>query len=222
MTDFQAGTRAIIFDLDGVIVDSEPVHQESFRLLLTELGLPTDHLDDWERYIGRSDREGLIQMLDGRELAQSIDELLERKGNLFIDLLQKVDALFPDIPALVGDLATHYQLAIASGSLRSAIAAVLEMRGLRRYFPVAVSVQDVPLGKPEPDLYLTAARLLNVEPAACVAIEDSVAGVAAARAAGMRVIGITNTMSAELLKQANIIVSNYAEVRKLLLGTPQA
>ncbi|MBL9135009.1 MAG: HAD family phosphatase [Verrucomicrobiales bacterium] len=220
MKDFQAGTRAVIFDLDGVIADSEPLHQLGFRQLFEELGLDPGPTDDWHRFVGTSDRSVLIRLLDGREVGRSLDELLDRKAALFLDLLKEREPLFPEIPDLVPALAARYPLAVASGSLRTAIAGVLELRGLRRHFQFTVSVQDVAHGKPAPDLFLRAAELLGVAPQACVVLEDSVAGVTAARAAGMRVIGITNTTSRELLEaaRADAVVTHYHHVRSLLLA----
>jgi HAD superfamily hydrolase (TIGR01509 family) len=217
MTDFRAGTRAVIFDLDGVIVDSEPLHQLSFRQLFDELGVEPKGIDDWQHFIGTSDRHGLIEMLDGREVDQSLDALLERKGELFLDLLRERSPLYPDIPVLVEALEKHYRLAVASGSLRSAIAGALELNGLRRHFKATVSVQDVPHGKPAPDLFLRAAELISEAPPACVVIEDSAAGVTAAKAAGMRVIAVTNTSPAGRLAHADIVVEDYGKVRELLL-----
>ncbi|MEY3546968.1 MAG: hypothetical protein RLZZ313_1329, partial [Verrucomicrobiota bacterium] len=94
----------------------------------------------------------------------------------------------------------------------------LAMRGLRPHFEKVVSAQDVAKGKPAPDIFLHTATLLGVPPADCVVIEDSAAGVAAARAAGMRVIGITNTLPAEKLQDATAVVSDYDALRRLLLS----
>ena len=218
MTRFRNGTKAVIFDLDGVIVDSEPLHQESFRLLLSELGIEESVIGDWHRFVGTADRPVLLKLIEGREVARTPDALLEQKGALFLDLLREREPIFPEIPALVEDLARRYSLAVASGSLRTAIAGVLELRGLRRHFQHAISVQDVARGKPAPDLFLRAAELLGVTPAECVVIEDSAPGVAAARAAGMRVIAITNTTEAGRLKDADTVVGRFEEVRVLLLG----
>lgn len=217
--DFKAGTLAVIFDLDGVIADSEPLHQLGFRRLFEELGLDPGPTDDWHRFVGTSDRSVLIRLLDGRDVGRSLDDLLDRKAALFLDLLKEREPLFPEIPELVPALAARYPLAVASGSLRTAIAGVLELRGLRRHFQFTVSVQDVAHGKPAPDLFLRAAELLKVAPQACVVLEDSVAGVTAARAAGMRVIGITNTTSKELLEaaRADAVVGHYDHVRQLLM-----
>lgn len=217
MTRFQEGTRAVIFDLDGVIVDSEPLHQEAFRLLLDEQGIEASAIGDWHRFVGTADRPVLLKLIEGREVTGTADALLERKGALFLDLLRAREPIFPEIPALVEDLARRYVLAVASGSLRTAIAGVLEMRGLRRHFQHAISVQDVARGKPAPDLFLRAAELLGVGPSDCVVIEDSAPGVAAARAAGMRVIAITNTTEAARLADADAVVGRFEDVRALLL-----
>lgn len=222
MTDFQERTQAVIFDLDGVIADSEPLHQEGFRRLFAELGLVADGVDDWQRFVGTSDRQVLLALLDGRETGRSVDDLLARKGAIFLDLIREREPVFPEIPGLVADLAARYALAVASGSLRTAIAGVLELKGLRRHFRQAISVQDVARGKPAPDLFLKAAALLGVGPESCVVIEDSAAGVGGARAAGMRVIAVTTTTSAGRLRDADAVVPDFLRVRELLLGGSRA
>lgn len=212
----------VIFDLDGVIADSEPLHQEAFRRLLGELGLESGLADDWHRFVGTADRPVLEKLIAGRDLAgtPTIDALLDRKAALFLDLVREREPLFPEVPHLVADLAGRYRLAVASGSLRTAIAGVLELRGLRRFFESTLSVQDVARGKPAPDLFLATAERLGVAPSACVVIEDSVPGVTAARAAGMRVIGITNTTPAERLTEAraDAVVTGFGAIRELLVG----
>ena len=208
----------MIFDLDGVIADSEPLHQESFRLLLGELGIDESAMGDWDRFVGTADRPVLLELIEGRSVDRSPEDLLERKGALFLDLLKVREPVFPEIPSLVEDLAARYAMAVASGSLRTAIAGVLALKGLRKSFRHAVSVQDVARGKPAPDLFLRAAELLGMTPAECVVIEDSVPGVAAARAAGMRVIAITTTTQADRLRDADAVVGRFVEVRHLLLG----
>jgi HAD superfamily hydrolase (TIGR01549 family) len=139
------------------------------------------------------------------------------KQGRFMTLLEAAQPIFQPIPALVSDLARETRVALASGSNHEVIAAVLAMRGLRPHFEKVVSAQDVAKGKPAPDIFLHTATLLGVPPADCVVIEDSAAGVAAARAAGMRVIGITNTLPAEKLQDATAVVADYDAIRRLLL-----
>ncbi|MCC6232185.1 MAG: HAD family phosphatase [Verrucomicrobiales bacterium] len=211
---------AVIFDLDGVIVDSEPLHQLGFQRLFQELELDPSVADDWHRFVGTSDRHVLVELLAGRNVGRSLEALLDRKAALFLELLREKEPVYPAIPGLVEALARRYPLAVASGSLRTAVDGALELKGLKRFFRATVSVQDVARGKPAPDLYLRAAALLGVDPRRSVAIEDSVAGVTAAKAAGLRAIALPNTTPAEMLRGANAdaVVSDYAQVVALLIG----
>lgn len=218
MTDFVHGTEAVIFDLDGVVADSEPLHQVAFQRLFAEQNLRIVDAADWHRFVGTSDRHALVEMLHGQTAQLSVEALLERKGALFLEILAERDSLYPGVAELIESLSARYRLAVASGSLRTAIAAVLATRNIRRFFGPTVSVQDVARGKPAPDLYLRAAELVGVAPAACVAIEDSIPGVAAARAAGMRVIAIATTTPADRLTAAHAVVNTHREVGERLLG----
>jgi len=121
------------------------------------------------------------------------------------------------LPELLAKLSPRYPLALASGSRHPTINAVLAMRGLRRYFRAVVSSEDVPHGKPAPDIFLRTAELLDVPPHACCVIEDSASGVDAALAAGMTVIAITNSLPAEKLSRATSVVETYEEIEQLLL-----
>jgi HAD superfamily hydrolase (TIGR01549 family) len=113
--------------------------------------------------------------------------------------------------------AGRYPLGLASGSRHTTIDAVLALRGLRRHFKAIVSSQDVKRGKPAPDIFLRTAELLGVNPGKCWVIEDSAAGVEAAKAAGMRVIGITNSLPPPRLAHAHHVVGGYEEIARLIL-----
>ena len=206
-----------IFDMDGVIVDSEPRHEQAFREVFREMGYGETHGIDFSRYLGRSDRALWVDFIAMHQPVHSLEYLSDWKQRRFLEIIRKEQPIFEDLPQLVERLARQYRLALASGSLHPVIDAVLEMRNLRQFFPVVVSVQDVLHGKPAPDVFLRAAELLGSDPAQCCVIEDSEAGVAAALAAGMRVIAITNSLPPERLAQAHHVVSTYAEIDQLLL-----
>ena len=208
---------AVIFDMDGVIVDSEPLHETAFQVVFEEMGYGQTHGFHFPDYYGRSDKTLWLDFIARHSPPQPFDELMAWKQGRFMTLLEAAQPIFEPIPALVSDLARQTRLALASGSNHEVIAAVLAMRGLRPHFEKVVSAQDVAKGKPAPDIFLHTADLLGVNPADCVVIEDSAAGVAAARAAGMRVIGITNTLPAEKLQDATAVVTDYAAIRRLLL-----
>lgn len=210
--------RAVILDMDGVIVDSEPLHERAFYEVLAELGYGRNLDLRFADYVGRSDFELWADFVRRHQPAQSLEELLARKRDRVIEVMRREQPIFAGLPELVERLAARCPLAVASGSDRAVIDAVLELGGLGRVFSVIVSAAEVPRGKPAPDVFLRAANLLGVAPGDCWVIEDSKPGVAAARAAGMRVLAITNTHPADELRPATRVVGTYAEIERLLLG----
>lgn len=207
---------AVIFDMDGVIIDSEPRHQRAFLEVFAQMGYGQTHGIQFERYLGRSDRAVWVDFIAQHKPKWTLDELIAWKQNHLIEIIRREQPIFNGLPELLAKLAPRYRLAVASGSVHSVIDEVLAMKGLRAFFPVVVSVQDVAHGKPAPDVFLRAAERLGVAPAACCVIEDSAAGVTAARAAGMTAIAITNTLPAEKLTQAQYLVRTYEEIGRLL------
>jgi HAD superfamily hydrolase (TIGR01509 family) len=208
---------AIIFDMDGVIVDSEPRHERAFREIFHQLGYGENHGIDFRAYIGRSDRALWLDFIEKHQPPQPLEVLLAAKQNRLIQILRHEQPIFEGLPELVEKLARHYLLAVASGSNHPVIDEVLAMKQLRRFFSAVASTQDVGKTKPAPDVFLHAAGLLGVPPARCCVIEDSAAGVAAARAAGMDVIAITHSLPREQLTGATHIVDTFEEIERLLL-----
>jgi len=209
---------AVIFDMDGVIVDSEPLHERAFLDAFAQLGYAGRHGIHFPDYYGRSDQVVWRDFIAAHHPPQSPAELTRLKLTRFLELLRIHRPIFPAIPALVASLAARGPVGLASGSDHTVIGAVLELSGLRRHFGAVVSADDVPRGKPAPDIFLHTAERLGAAPSECVVIEDSVAGVAAGRAAGMQVIGITNSVPAEKLREAHAVVGDYDAIRALLLG----
>tara|TARA_Y100001934_G_scaffold77356_1_gene96184 strand:+ start:2188 stop:2874 length:687 start_codon:yes stop_codon:yes gene_type:complete len=213
---------AIIFDMDGVIVDSEPLHVRAFLDIFREMGMENSHGIDFEAYLGKSDRTLWVDFVEMHRPKQTLEELQEWKQKHTINLLRHERPIFPEIPALVARLAETHPLAVASGSRHAVIDTVLKFEGLRPHFDVVVSVQDVERTKPAPDIFLRAAELLQVDPSEICVIEDSAAGVEAALSAGMQVIAITNSLGAEELQNATCVVNSYEEIGGLLPGAVEA
>ena len=211
--------KAVIFDMDGVIVDSEPRHERAFRAVIEEIGYTGKHSLRFEDYVGRTDRVLWQDFVAAHDPSQSLEELLTMKRLKVIDILRSERPVFEGVAELIKVLASQVRLALASGSERPIVEEVLTLAGLRRWFKVIVSGSDITDGKPEPDIFLTTARLLQIRPDDCVVIEDSRPGVAAALAAGMRVIAITNTHPAAELDQATHVVTDYDELRRVLVGS---
>ncbi|MFI6106459.1 HAD family hydrolase [Streptomyces sp. NPDC051310] len=182
---------AVVFDLDGTLVDSEPNYYEAGRRLLESHGV-TDF--SWERhtdFIGIGTRETLEALKEEYGLDAPIEELLAGKNRHYLELARAATEVFPQMRAFVELLHREgVPMAVASGSSRAAIEAVLGGTGLDAYIATLVSAEEVERGKPAPDVFLEAARRLGVEPAHCVVLEDAPPGAAAARAAGMRCIAV--------------------------------
>ena len=210
--------KAVIFDMDGVIVDSEPRHERAFLEVLREIGCGESHGMRFADFIGRSDREIWLDFLSRNKPIQTLEELLTMKRDRVVQIIRHEQPVFDGIRELVEKLSGKYLLAVASGSDRAVVREVLALPGLQPFLKVVVSSADVSRGKPAPDIFLRAAERLGVPATECWAIEDSKPGIAAGRAAGMRVIAITNTHPAEELGAATHVVRTYKEIGELLLG----
>ncbi|MQS34416.1 HAD family hydrolase [Streptomyces katsurahamanus] len=189
MSEF--GALSVIFDLDGTLVDSEPNYYEAGRRLLAQYGVTGF---GWERhtdFIGISTRETLETLREEYGIDAPVAELLAGKNRHYLELARTGTEVFPQMRAFVELLHSDgVAMAVASGSSRAAIDAVLDGTGLGAFIPTVVSADEVPRGKPAPDVFLEAARRLGAAPADCVVLEDATPGVAAARAAGMRCVAV--------------------------------
>ena len=208
---------AVIFDMDGVIVDSEPRHEKAFLEVIREIGYGEGHGLKFADYVGRSDQDLWVDFISKHKPMQTLEQLLEMKRRRVVEIIRRDEPLFVGLPALIEKLAPEFRLGLASGSDRQVVDAVLALKGLRGFFSVTVTAQEVERGKPAPDIFLRTAQLLNTAPGDCWVIEDSKPGIAAGLAAGMRVIAITNTHSRSELMPATCVVESYAEIERLLL-----
>jgi HAD superfamily hydrolase (TIGR01509 family) len=209
--------QAVIFDMDGVIVDSEARHERAFLDVVREIGYGNKLELRFADYIGRSDQVLWVDFVARHRPSHTVEQLLVMKRDRMVELIRREQPLFDGLPALVEKVAARYLLGLASGSERAVVEEVLDIEGLRRFFRAVVTDTDIPRGKPAPDIFLRTAELLQVPPSGCCVIEDSKPGVAAALAAGMEVIAITNTHPAEELQHATHVVQTYPEIERLLL-----
>jgi len=219
--------RALIFDFNGIIVDDEPIHFQLFQRVLGEEGIRLTQEAYYARYLGFDDRGAFTtgfaenrRILDEPKLA----ELIARKAGYYQDAICNHVAIFPGVKNLIASVAASLPLAVASGALRQEIETILKGTGLLTYFKAIVSAEDVERGKPEPEIFLKGLTALNAQhigspiaPADCVVIEDSKEGIRGARQAGMKCLAVTNSHPAELLREADAIVSSLEEIDLLFL-----
>ena len=182
---------ALIFDCDGTLADTMPLHFRAWRRVLDNLGharvFPETQFYEMG---GVPAREVLIRLRDEHRLDFDVDELTDEKEAAFAELV--VDSV--EIPEVVAEARRFFgtiPLAVASGGQRELVEGTLQRLGIRELFPVVVGSQDTERGKPEPDLFLLAAARLGVDPAECVVFEDAPAGIEAARRAGMKAVDVT-------------------------------
>jgi beta-phosphoglucomutase family hydrolase len=202
--------KAVIFDLDGVIIDSEPFHWEVNKKIFRDLGIDISS-EAYGNYIGVSNTNMWTELKEKHRLPQSVNQLtaLQVSGN--IDFMQRQDIKPIDgVLALIDNLSReNVAIGLASSSPYTVINIVLSAFGIKRSFDAIVSGEDFQNGKPAPDIFLKAAELLNVSPQCCVVIEDSAHGVAAALAAGMKCIGLAGDNSGgQDLTKATLIVGS--------------
>jgi len=208
--------EAVIFDFDGVIVDTEPLHYAAFQRLLEPLGLGFSWDQYVDTYMGFDDRDAFIEAFKANGTGLSATDLqsfIDRKADLFQEIIRDGISAYPGVVDLIrGIRASRTPLAISSGALRSDIGPILETLGIADCFDVIVTAEDVARSKPDPECYrlaqtrLNEFRRLNLTPGQVLAIEDTPAGIAAAKGAGLRVIAVTNSYPAAHLSQADQIV----------------
>lgn len=207
--------RAVVFDFDGVLADTERLHLVALRDTLATRGWTLTDEDYFAHYLGYDDRGCMTEFARRQGVMLSGDTLhamLGDKEERYASLVARGEVLYPTARACIERLADVFPLAIASGSLRGEIEAILDANDLLSYFSVIVGADDVTEGKPAPESYVRAVDLLGMTGAEAVAIEDSPWGLQSARGAGLRTIGITTSYAAHALTDAMRVVTTLDEV----------
>ncbi len=182
---------AVVFDMDGVLIDSGAHHREAWRALLEEVGV-TPSEDFWRSTIGRPAEEAVVILLGGDVPASEARWLAYRKREHYTRLARRGVQPVPGVTTFVATLHRHrVPCAVATSASRADVARLLHDAGIARHFGAVVTAEDVRFGKPDPEVYERAAEWLGIDAARCLVFEDSVVGVTAARGAGMTVIGVT-------------------------------
>jgi len=195
-------TSAAIFDMDGVLIDSGAHHRHAWRMLLDELGAEPADPEHWRLTIGRPSEEAIPLLLGRRVSGAEARRLARRKRDLYQERAQAGLDPVPGVREFLEALARlDVPRAVGTSASRWDAERLLDDLGLLHFFDVMVTSDDVMLGKPDPEVWTQAARRLRVSAERCVVFEDALVGVQAARAARMRVIGVTTAHSdAELLE----------------------
>ncbi|MGD0074642.1 MAG: HAD family phosphatase [Candidatus Binataceae bacterium] len=213
--------RAIIFDLDGTLADSEPLHFAAFAELLAAEGIALSREEYFEHLIGYTDHDCFAVVM--REHGRPADEatvarLAARKATLYQEMIANRDLLYPGAAEFVRRCAARVPIAVATGTLRDEAELILGRAGLRKLFVDVVAAEDVANGKPAPDSFLAAhnriAERLNppLKRDECLVIEDTAAGIEAGRRAGMKVLAIAHSALPSDLVKADLVRNSLAEI----------
>lgn len=208
--------RAVIFDFDGVLVDSERLHYEGLAHVLNSMGLSLSWEEFKEGCIGVPDLDAIkwALMRNGIEDEKIVEEVLRRKTEVYDSWLSERLTITDGVANVLMALSQKFHLAIASGAFRHQIDLALSKKGIKELFQVIVGREDYEIGKPDPTPFLMAMEKLNelasppLRPHECLVVEDSPAGVEAARKAGMLCVAVRTYFSDDALKDADIILDD--------------
>ncbi|MBI5390449.1 HAD family phosphatase [Candidatus Woesearchaeota archaeon] len=197
---------AILFDLDGVLIDSEKAHHLAEKKSLTQQGYGSFH-----PAVGMPFGDQIAAINQREHLTLDRETAMRDKDALMLQGVDKIH-IFPEAAAIVAQLSLTYRLALVTGASKPFTLAVLRHLHLNQYFDALVTAEDVQRGKPFPDPYLRAVDLLGKKPEACVVVEDSLFGISSAKAAGTMCIALTTSFPKHLLTQADMVIDNLTEL----------
>ena len=217
--------RAILFDFDGVLADTEPIHFEMFRKVLAGVGIELTEAAYQQKYLGLDDRACFRAVFrDGKKsMTPAIEEKLVREKNRnLLEYVKGRSLLLPGVKERLMSFRGRYFLAVVSGALRNEIEYLLRGGNVLQFFQTIVSAEEVTQGKPAPEGYLKAVQLLNRDhipeseillPAECLVVEDSPWGIEAGHKAGMKCVAVTHSYPAARLSDADWVIDRIDQLR---------
>lgn len=213
--------KAVIFDFDGVIVDSEPLHLRAFQRTVETLGLELSPTDYYLRYLACDDKSFFRRFLEdnGQQCTErEIARLVKEKGVCFEEMIGESIRIFPGVVEFLEAIRGRFHVAIGSGALTEEINLILKRKGLSEFFGFVIGADDTENPKPSPEVYLKCLERLRrdydstIKAAQCVVFEDSPHGVLAAKRAGMMCVGITNSCSGDELALADRVMEGFSGI----------
>ncbi len=204
--------KGVIWDLDGVIVDTAPFHFEAWKKTLKEMGLPFSQ-EEFALIFGQRNRDVMMRVV-GRALSmEEMERISGRKESLFREALRGNVRPLPGVLFWLEELKRRgYRQALATSAPRENMELMVGSLGIEGFFDEIVLADEVSAGKPDPEIFLLAAKALQLSPARCIVIEDAVAGVEAAKRAGMRCIAVATSHVRRTLAEADMVVDGLNDL----------
>ncbi|VGO19428.1 HAD family hydrolase [Pontiella sulfatireligans] len=214
--------NAVIFDFDGIIVDSEPMHYQAFQRALEPHEISYSWEEYCESYIGFDDRDGFREAFKaaGQKISsRDLKRLITAKAEIFQTLIREGQiSPLPGAVELIGSIPCKLPVALCSGALKEDILPILETLGIENTFRAMVTAEDTKKSKPDPAPYKLVLEQLKIDnPASAIAIEDTPAGIRSAKKAGLKVLAVTNSYDHEYLLDADAITDSLEKVTRLSL-----
>lgn len=201
---------AVIFDMDGVITDSNPYHKRAWEIFCKKYGVELTEEDLQQHVYGQTNKHALKHIFSDDLPPEDHDRYAEEKEALYRELHEPEMELAPGLKDFLKMLKQHQvQTAVATSAPTENLNFTLDRLGIRDYFDQLIDISGVKNGKPDPEIYLKAAKALGVEPERCIVMEDSAPGVEAGQRAGMKVIGLTTTHSREELSHTDLVIDDF-------------
>ena len=205
--------EAVLFDLDGTMIDNNEFHLRSWREYIKDIGKNVSEEDYLAHINGRTNKDA-VQYIYGREMSdeEAMKYALEKEAiyrRMFAPYIKPVNGLLPMLDYLNRQ---KLPMAIATSGIQVNIDFMFEHLPVKQYFSAVINSSHIKNGKPDPEIYLVAASTLNVDPRRCLVFEDAVVGIKAAQSAGMKVIALTTTHSAAELSKAEKIVRDFSDL----------
>ena len=208
--------EGIVFDLDGTLADTEPLHIDTWLVILNNLGLKFD--ESWmHQWIGLSDRLVAEHVCEHFLKNQSVEDLQQLKQQTYRNRAITEVKLFDQVEDYLHEITQFVPIALATNSSQDDVSAVFQATNLQRHLKVIVTANDVTNLKPHPEPYQSASFKLGLEPSLCFALEDSPAGIHSAKSAGLFAIGVENSHPSEKLKEANLTFSDTPKALAYIL-----
>jgi len=205
--------KAVIFDMNGVIVNDERIHQESWRQLCNKYGLHLTEDEFKNQIFGRTEKDTLKYIFDRELTEKELADYSDERVKIAISIFQPQMALADGLLALLYELDnSQLPTAIATSSRQQYTDFILDNLKIRHFFQEIVTAEDITHGKPSPEIYFLAAKRLDIDPKFCVVFEDTLSGIKSVQSAGMKVVAITTTHTKSELISADNVVNSFTEV----------
>lgn len=208
--------KAVIFDMNGIIIDDEHIHELAFKETVKPFKINLSHEDYLECCAGKTDKAGYEKISARFSNTLPISKLLEDKATFYLQLFPKHKKTYVGVIELIHKLANTYTLALTSSSSRTEVDLITKEFKIDKLFKVTISADEVKTGKPDPEPYLITCKLLNIKPQHSVVIEDSKSGVKSAKSAGCYCIGVTTTHNADELDGVDFVTNSFDKIEGLI------